>query len=124
MNLLNHHEGNSKEDVSGYQRLRKKKPTYFHELRHLSKDSLILIAVDRASLHLIRRFSKTCLFCHEDAAIYDLDFCYQREIWVLYADQRYFMSAMQLAYTVQRLGASKVLAILTDPQWTKEIIDV
>jgi hypothetical protein len=53
-----------------------------------------------------------------------LDFCFQREVWVLYADKSHFIAAMQLAYTMQRLGAAKVLAILVDNQLAEEIVDV
>lgn len=121
MNQFNHDEGSR-----GYldHPLRKKKPDYFHELRYLSENSLIFIAIDRLSLHWIRRFNKTCLFCHEDAQVYDLDFCDQREVWVLYACHRNFIPAMQLAHTLQRLGAAKVCAILANTDGIKEVVDV
>lgn len=82
------------------------------------------MAIDRFSLHLIRGLSKTCLFCNEPPERYDLDFCFQREVWILYANQNHFIEATQLAYTVQRFGAEKVLAILVDNQWVKEVVDV
>lgn len=86
-------------------------PVYADELRHYPADNPILIAVDRLSLQRIRMSKGVCLYCPEPAEHYVLNFCFQREIWVLYAHLNLFSRAMDLAHSIQWQGASKTLVL-------------
>lgn len=85
-------------------------PRYFSDLSRYPKANPIFIAVDWAILRFIRR-NGICLLCDKSPACYDLSFCYQREIWVLYSHQDYFAAAMRLAQVIQLNGAKKILVL-------------
>ncbi len=72
----------------------------------------ILIAADRESFNFIRQLKGACLFYQKSLESQTISFCYQREVWVLYALIKNFTVAMQLARTVQLTGSSKILVIL------------
>ncbi len=99
------------------------KPAYFDELIACPNWSFILIAVDKLSLDIIRRLQGVCLLCDADPIAYDLCFCIDREVWVLYAYRANYTAAMQLARIVQWIGAKKVFAILVDAQLAREVKD-
>jgi hypothetical protein len=86
-------------------------PVYIDELRHYPIDNPIMIAVDRLSLQRIRSFRGVCLYCLEPAEHYALNFCFEREVWVLYAHLSLFPRAMNLAQAIQWQGASKTLVL-------------
>jgi hypothetical protein len=90
---------------------RKIYPAYFNELTLYPKVNPILMAADLPSLRLIRRLGGVCLFCEEELMHYNFGFCYQREIWVLYAYINYFSPAIHLAQAIQLNGADKVLVL-------------
>ena len=90
----------------------KQKPRYFSDLAKHPEANLILIAVDLIALKTIRRLRGVCLFCDKEAGDYDLTFCFQREVWVLYAHSTKAILAWQLASAVQLNGANKILAML------------
>jgi hypothetical protein len=86
-------------------------PVYVDELHHYPADNPIFIAVDRLSLQRIRSSKGVCLYCPEPAEYYALNFCFQREVWVLYAHLSLFSRAMNLAHCIQWQGASKTLVL-------------
>lgn len=71
----------------------------------------VLIAVDKNSFNYIKRFHGVCLLCEKNNDFYDLSFCFEREVWVLYNREQKFLSAMQLARAIQLNGANKVMVI-------------
>lgn len=87
------------------------RPVYADELRTYPVGNPILIAVDRLSLQRIHSSKGVCLYCPEPAEHYALNFCFQREIWVLYAHLSHFSHAMDLAHCIQWQGASKTLVL-------------
>lgn len=90
----------------------KQKPRYFSDLAKRSEANLILIAVDLIALKTIRRLHGVCLFCDKEAYDYDLTFCFQREIWILYAHKSKAKLAWPLARAVQLSGAHRILVML------------
>ena len=86
-------------------------PVYINELHYYPAANPIFIAVDRLSLQRIRSSKGVCLYCPESAEHYALNFCFQREIWVLYAHLSLFSRAMDLAHCIQWQGASKTLVL-------------
>ena len=86
-------------------------PIYVDELRHYPSGNPILVAVDRLSLQRIRSSKGVCLYCPEPAEHYELNFCFQREIWVLYTHLSAFSRAMDLAQCIQWQGASQTLVL-------------
>ena len=74
-------------------------------------DNPIFMAVDRLSLQRIRSSKGVCLYCPESAERYDLNFCFQREVWVLYAHLSLFSRAMDLAQAIQWQGASQTIGL-------------
>jgi len=80
-------------------------------LQHPDRDP-ILIAADRESFNFIRQLKGACLFYQKTLEPEVISFCYQREVWVLYALIKNFTMAMQLARTVQLTGSRKILVIL------------
>lgn len=86
-------------------------PGYVDELRNYPNANPIFIAVDRLSLQRIRSSKGVCLYCPEPAEHYVLNFCFQREIWVLYAHLNLFYRAMDLAHAIQWQGASKTIVL-------------
>ena len=87
------------------------RPLYFDQLHIYPTHSLIFMAVDRFSLNKIREYRGLCLYCPELPERYDLEFCYHREVWVLYARLSSFSRAMALAHTVQWHGASHIILL-------------
>lgn len=96
------------------------RPLYYYALLKYPKENPILLAADEDSLHFIRRLKGTCLFCPKNVDAYDLSFCFQHEVWILYAKKIYFTKAMQLAQAMQQNGASKILAIWINATPAKE----
>lgn len=86
-------------------------PLYWEELQHYPAENPILIAVDRSSLQTIRRSRGVCLYCPEFPENYQLNFCYRREIWVLYAHASLFSRAIKLAQLVQWQGAAQIIVL-------------
>ncbi len=95
----------------------KYRPTYFKELARHPNANPILIAIDWRSVNFIRNHKGICLLCDKSPCYYDLSFCYQREIWVLYSCQEHFLTAMRLGRNIQLSGASKVLVLLIAAKW-------
>lgn len=86
-------------------------PVYADELRTYPVGNPIFMAVDRLSLQRIRSSKGVCLYCPEPAEHYALSFCFQREVWVLYAHVSLFSRAMDLAQAIQWQGASQTLVL-------------
>jgi hypothetical protein len=86
-------------------------PRYFNDLLRYPKANPVFIAVDWPSVNFIRR-SGICLLCEKSPTFYNLSFCYQREMWVLYSQQDYFSAAVRLAQAIQQSGAKKILVLL------------
>ncbi len=70
----------------------------------------VFLAVDWPSWHCIHRLKGRCRYYSEVSA--DFSFCFQREVWVLYAKRAYFSRALHLGYAVQAHNAEKILLIL------------
>jgi hypothetical protein len=92
-------------------------PVYFNDLARHPTTNPILIASDWHGVNFIRNRKGICLLCNKSPEYYDLSFCYQREIWVLYSSQTHFPTALQLGRTIQLSGASKVLVLLIAAEW-------
>lgn len=86
-------------------------PPYFYQLRTYPLENPILIAVDKLSLRKIHAHWGVCLYCPDSPETYQLGFCYQRELWILYFGKFYFHRAIRLAQAVQAQGAMKILAL-------------
>jgi len=71
----------------------------------------ILIATDWNSFNFIKRHRGLCLLCEKENWNYDFDFCFGREVWVLYAQHQKFHLAISLAHVLQGCGADKVILI-------------
>lgn len=92
--------------------LAKYHPIYFNDLERYPRMNPIFIAIDWQGVNFIRRHRGNCLLCDKPSEYYDLSFCYQREVWVLYSSQTSYLPAMKLARNIQLSGASKVLGLL------------
>lgn len=108
---MNHYSSDFSSEQPPHSMRRLLWPVYMDELRHYPVDNPILIAVDRLSLQRIRSFRGVCLYCLEPAEHYALNFCFEREVWVLYAHLSLFSRAMNLAQAIQWQGASKTLVL-------------
>lgn len=86
-------------------------PRYFYQLRTYPLKNPILIAVDQRSLRRIHAHQGVCLYCPDPPETYSLGFCYQREIWILYARHPFFSRAVQLAQAIQSQGAIKIFVL-------------
>lgn len=90
----------------------KRKPAYYSECLRRKDRDLFFIAKDWNALNLIRHLGgRNCLLCEDAPKLYDLSFCWSKEIWVLYSTCEMFSAAMELARTIQRMGAIKVCLI-------------
>jgi hypothetical protein len=87
------------------------RPLYWEQLRQYPLENPILIAVDRLSLQTIQRYHGVCLYCPEPPDYYGLNFCYRREVWVLYARPAVFSQAMALAQRIQWQGAAHLIVL-------------
>ncbi|HVV68194.1 MAG TPA: hypothetical protein VHE99_04030 [Gammaproteobacteria bacterium] len=87
-------------------------PSYYQELLHFPKVNPLSITADIHSLRFTHRLKGQCLFCKEHPSRYNLSFCYQREVWVMYSKPCQFNEAMALAQAVQASGAGKILLVL------------
>lgn len=89
--------------------IQKRKPAYYKDFLPCKDLNLIFIAKDWNALNLIQRSKQMpCLFCEHDASLYDLDFCYEKEVWVLYSTKEVLTEAMNFAQKIQFLPAKKV----------------
>jgi len=96
-----------------WKEIRKIKPAYFSDLQKYPKANPLFITVDYRCLHYIRSHYGICLFCKKDDSLsmYDLSFCYKREIWVLYLSPHDYIRAMQLGRRIQLTGATRIRVI-------------
>ena len=90
----------------------KYKPLFFQELAEYPLYNPILISVDWNCLNYIRKYSGVCLLCNFLPSMYDLSFCFGREIWVLYSNPYDLDQALVLARSIQLAGAEKVDILL------------
>lgn len=93
--------------------IRKIKPVYFSDLQKHSKANPLFITVDHRCLNYIKSHHGVCLFFKKRNAlsVYDLSFCYKREIWVLYLSPHDYIRAMQLGRSIQLTGATGIRVI-------------
>lgn len=111
--LVNKNSFSSPNVYQFYQRSEYKQyPFYISELKNYPPDNPILIAVDKASSNYIRRLNGICLLCERSYEHYELSFCYQREVWVLYSRVDNFVDAMNFAHAIAQLGANKIYVTL------------
>ncbi len=75
----------------------------------------LFIAVDALSFQLIQRLQGFSLLYDGLHPPHDWRFCFQREVWVLYAKANHFQAAMFLAQTIQQSGAAKISTLLIAP---------
>ncbi len=94
----------------------KRKPRNFYQLARYPINSPICIGADWQSVACLQRFHGVCLLCDSDCEMYDFSFCYQREIWVFYANSKKLSAAMQLARAIQLAGATATLVMLLSNQ--------
>lgn len=92
--------------------VQKCKPKYFQELKNIPIENPIFISTDWLSHNYVKRHCGFSLFCELDNTVYELDFCFNREIWILYSGSKTFNRVLELAREIQWCGASKILLIL------------
>lgn len=92
--------------------VQKRKPDYFYELKEIPIENPIFISVDRVSHNYITCHQGFSLLCERDSSSYELDFCFNREVWIFYSGYKYFDRAMELARTIQWHSACKISVIL------------
>lgn len=97
------------------------RPINFDDIKKYPSSNPILIAVDWCSYNFIRRLKGFCLLCLGEAERYDLDFCYQREIWTLYSSSSETNNAIDLGRYIQHLGAEKVFVIAINSSLLQEV---
>lgn len=87
-------------------------PLYITQLKYYPTENPILIAIDKNCSDFIRRLNGICLLCEKSNEHYELSFCYQREVWVLYSCQDNLLDAMNFAYAIVKVGGIKIYVIL------------
>jgi len=89
-----------------------KPQNYDKLLRHKQADPVFLTR-DEACLQYVRNTGGICLFCNEniEAKKFNLSLCRRREAWVLYSDDSYQTTSIELGRTLQQVGAVKVLIV-------------
>lgn len=85
-------------------------PLYLDELKKYPVDNPIFIAIDTSCLKFIRHLKGVCLLCDKPPYFYDLSFCFEREVWILFSAVSLTHQAIELAQAVQLSGAKKTLA--------------
>ncbi len=72
----------------------------------------VLLAVDWPSWYCIHRLDGQCRYYAETPTVKNLSFCFQREVWIVYARHASLRRALHLGYAVQANNAQKILLIL------------
>ena len=90
---------------------RKIKLGYFYEFKKFPKASIIFIAFYFLCVNYVRNHGGLCFWCSKNPEIYDLSFCYEKEIWLLCIQEQDFVRGNELAYLLLNHEASKVLII-------------
>ncbi len=98
---------------NSWNNIKKIQPAYFSDLQKHPQASLLFMTVDWRCLNYIRNSKGICLFFKKEneLSLYDLSFCYKREIWILYLSPHDYISTMQLARNVQLTGATEIRII-------------
>lgn len=94
---------------------KKLKPAYLSDLSYYPKANPIFIAVNWGCLNFIRNHRGICLLCNKNHVVYDLSFCSDKEIWVLYSQAHEFSIAKQLGNALLLHGSTEV-RILPAPE--------
>ncbi len=93
------------------------KPKYYLDYLKSGSPNLVLMTKDFKTLKYLMRFkniSGLILFCGKSPEIYDFDFCYKKEVWILYSQDELKKSTLGLAYVIQQVGAKKISIIKTN----------
>jgi hypothetical protein len=102
--------------------LRIGKPEYFSDdWQHLHGDP-IFIGLDSLSVNVIQSRKGRCLLCDQASYRYDFNFCFSREVWVLYSQHSQLCAAIDLGRAIQKSGARKVCVILLSSHLQKRTI--
>jgi hypothetical protein len=86
-------------------------PQYLSLLQEYPNRDPILISIDSPTQTYISRLNGMSLLCDHPAVNYELSFCFQKEIWVLYSRSGQFEKAMRLAQAIQLSGAKKIIVL-------------
>ena len=99
----------------------KRKPAYFSDFIKCKNADLILLTNSWNIVTWLRRLGgRICLLCEDVPEKYDLAFCWEKEVWILYFHD-FFDKALKLAHTIQRNGAKKTTLIRIDIKDLQEI---
>lgn len=73
----------------------------------------VFITCDKACLQYVQKCKGLCLYCSEniDTKRFNFSDLYQREVWILYSDDKFQYSSIQLAWSIQRSGAKKIRVV-------------
>lgn len=83
----------------------------FYELQKFPKASITFIAFCFSCVNFVRSHGGLCFWCNRNPEIYDLSFCYEKEIWLLCIQEQDFVRGNELAYLLLNHEADKVLII-------------
>jgi hypothetical protein len=88
-------------------------PHYLWQIPKNKSINPIFFTRDLNCLRYIQNARGICLYCDMriDAKLFNLSICYQNETWVLYSDDKYQTSSVQLGRAIQHSGARKVLIV-------------
>lgn len=104
-----------------YKNNKKIKPLNIRNIYKYPSSNPIFIAVDWSSYNFIQRLNGFCLLCLENPECYDLNFCYQREIWILHSRIIEANNAIEFGRAIQHLGAEKVFIIAINSRKLQEV---
>lgn len=93
------------------------KPKYYSDYLKSGSPNLVLITNDFKTLKYLMRYKNILgliLFCKQSPDIYDFNFCFKKEVWILYSQDELKKSSLVLAYVIQQVGAKKISIIKTN----------
>lgn len=85
------------------------KPGYLSELKHYPNADPIFVAINWPCVNQIRASHGVCLLCNKNCELYDLHFCKEKEVWVLYSQPSELLIAKRLGQSLIRHGARKIV---------------
>lgn len=97
-------------------------PACYSDFSNFENSDLILLTKELGIFELLKRFgNRTCMLCAHKPQFYDLSFCSDKEVYVLYGNPERFDLALDLARAAQKNGATKTYFIRMAITTFKEI---
>lgn len=90
---------------------------FYATLKKYPVQNPVLLAIDEDSFKAIHQRRGVCLLCLNTFETYEWDFCYAREVWILYANKTHFEEALYFGRGLQNSGARKIVLLLVSPAW-------